>query len=216
MMWNGDNHVDFSVDNGLPSVIPAMLSLACSGFGLSHSDTGGYTTFGKMRRSEELYMRWCEMNAFSLLLRSHEGNNPDLNAQFDASDAVLRHQAKMARVHRLLKPYLLAAVRENAQTGMSVIRPLFFHYDESGAYTESTEYLLGRDILVAPILKKGAVKRQVYLPRDEWIELTTGRELSGGTVAAEAPLGRTPVYYRKEAAEQVKQMMEEIKHEILS
>ena len=216
MMWNGDNHVDFSVDNGMPSVIPAMLSLACSGFGLSHSDTGGYTTFGKMRRSEELYMRWCEMNAFSLLLRSHEGNNPDLNAQFDASETVLRHQAKMGRVHLLLKPYLQAAVRENARTGLSVIRPLFFHYDEPDAYTESSEYLLGRDILVAPILKKGAVNRHVYLPRDEWIELTTGKEIAGGTVTADAPLGRIPVYYRKNADETLKKIMEDIQHEILS
>ncbi len=216
MMWNGDNHVDFSVDNGLPSVIPAMLSLACCGFGLSHSDTGGYTTFGKMRRSEELYMRWCEMNAFSLLLRSHEGNNPDLNAQFDASETVLQHQAKMARVHKLLKPYLKEAVHENAQTGLSVIRPLFFHYDDASTYKECTEYLLGRDILVAPILKKGAEQRRVYLPRDEWIELTTGRELDGGMVTAHAPLGQIPVYYRKKANDQLKNIMEEIKHEILS
>ncbi|MBQ9551633.1 MAG: alpha-glucosidase [Clostridia bacterium] len=216
MMWNGDNHVDFSVDNGLPSVIPAMLSLTCCGFGLSHSDTGGYTTFGKMRRSEELYMRWCEMNAFSLLLRSHEGNNPDLNAQFDASETVLKHQAKMARVHRLLKPYLQSAVRENAQSGMGVIRPLFFHYDEPQAYTESTEYLLGRDILVAPVIKKGAANRRVYLPQDEWIELTSGRTLGGGTVTADAPLGKIPVYYRKNADESLIKTMEEIKHEILS
>ncbi len=216
MMWNGDNHVDFSVDNGMPSVIPAMLSLTCCGFGLSHSDTGGYTTFGKMRRSEELYMRWCEMNAFSLLLRSHEGNNPDLNAQFDASETVLKHQAKMARIHRLLKPCLQAAVRENAETGMGVIRPLFFHYDEPQAYSESTEYLLGRDILVAPILKKGAVSRRVYLPRDEWIELTTGQELGGGTITADAPLGKIPVYYRKNAEKELKTIMEDIRHEILS
>ena len=216
MMWNGDNHVDFSADNGLPSVIPAMLSLACSGFGLSHSDTGGYTTFGKMRRSEELYMRWCEMNAFSPLLRSHEGNNPDLNAQFDASETVLHHQAKMSRIHRLLKPYLQAAVQYNARKGVGVVRPLFFHYDETRAYTECTEYLLGRDILVAPVLKQGAVRRQVYLPRDEWIELSSGRSLGGGTLSVDAPLGMIPVFYRKNADKMLHQIMEDIRHEILS
>ena len=89
MMWNGDNHVDFSIDFGLPSVIPAMLSLTCCGFGLSHSDIGGYTTFFNLKRSEELFMRWCEMNAFSPVLRGHEGLNPDLNAQFDSSEEVL-------------------------------------------------------------------------------------------------------------------------------
>ena len=216
MMWNGDNHVDFSVDNGMPSVIPAMLSLTCSGFGLSHSDTGGYTTFGRMRRSEELYMRWCEMNAFSPMLRSHEGNNPDLNAQFDASEAVLRHQAKMSRVHRLLKPYLRAAVAENAERGVGVVRPLFFYYDEARAYTESTEYLLGRDVLVAPVLRKSAVRRQVYLPRDEWIELSTDREYGGGLHTVASPIGRIPVFYRKSIHPEWIEIMEEIRNEILS
>lgn len=216
MMWNGDNHVDFSVDNGLPSVIPAMLSLTCSGFGLSHSDTGGYTTFGKMRRSEELYMRWCEMNAFSLLMRSHEGNNPDLNAQFDASETVLRHQTHMARIHCLLKPYLQKAVRQCAETGVGVVRPLFFYYDEPRAYTEHTAYLLGRDILVSPVLKKGAARREVYLPDDEWIELWTGKAFGGGTYTVDAPIGRIPVFYRRNADTDTIKIMEEIHNEILS
>ena len=211
MMWNGDNHVDFSLDNGLPSVIPAMLSLTCSGYGLSHSDIGGYTTFGKMRRSEELYMRWCEMNAFSPLMRSHEGNNPDLNAQFDASDEVLSHQTKMAQIHTLLKPYIKDAVRYNAEKGVGVVRPLFFYYDEEKAYEESYEYLLGRDILVAPVIKKGASLRQVYLPGDEWIELSTGRELKGGLYAVEAPVGKIPVYYRKNADESLHSIMNKIR-----
>ena len=216
MMWNGDNHVDFSEDNGMPSVIPAMLSLTCSGFGLSHSDTGGYTTFGKMRRSEELYMRWCEMNAFSPLLRSHEGNNPDLNAQFDASETVLRHQTCMSRVHRLLKPYLQDAVRYNAQTGVGVARPLFFYYDEPRAFAEHTEYLLGRDVLVAPVLKKGAKHRQVYLPDDAWIELSTGKPYGGGVYRIASPPGRIPVFYRQNANPEWIKIMEDIRHEILS
>lgn len=216
MMWNGDNHVDFSVDNGLPSVIPAMLSLTCSGCGLSHSDTGGYTTFGKMRRSEELYMRWCEMNAFSLMMRSHEGNNPDLNAQFDASETVLQHQTRMARIHCLLKPYLQSAVKRNAETGLGVVRPLFFYYDAERAFREHTEYLLGRDILVAPVLKKGAVRRQVYLPDDNWIELSTGKPFGGGTYTVDAPIGRIPVFYRRDADENTIRIMEEIHNEILS
>ena len=169
-----------------------------------------------MRRSEELYMRWCEMNAFSPLLRSHEGNNPDLNAQFDASETVLTHQTHMARIHRLLKPYLQSAVKYNAETGVGVVRPLFFYYDEDRAYRECTEYLLGRDILVAPVLKKGAVKRQVYLPDDRWIELATGRPFGGGVYNVDAPLGHIPVFYRRDAADNTIKIMEDIRNEILS
>ena len=203
MMWNGDNHVDFSIDYGMPSVIPAMLSLTCSGFGLSHSDTGGYTTFKKFCRTEELYMRWCEMNAFSPLMRSHEGNNPDINAQFDASEETLSHQAVMSRVHVALKPYIKSAVEYNAETGTGVVRPLFFYYDEEKAYTEAYEYLLGRDILVAPVLERGAATRRVYLPNDEWIRFGTGEEYGGGEFTVDAPIGRIPVFYRKNASQDV-------------
>ncbi len=200
MMWNGDNHVDFSIDFGLPSVIPAMLSLTCCGFGLSHSDIGGYTTFFNLKRSEELFMRWMEMNAFSPVLRGHEGLNPDLNAQFDASEPVLAHGAKYSQIHKKLKPYLSRASQYNTETGVGMVRPLFFYYDEEPAYTEAYEYLLGRDILVCPVLRPGAKDRQVYLPKDEWIHLWTGKEYQGGTVTVPAALGEIPVFIRKESS----------------
>jgi len=201
MMWCGDNHVDFSLDFGLPSVIPAMLNLSCCGFGLSHSDIGGYTSFFNLKRRKELYMRWCEMNAFTPLMRGHEGLNPDINAQFDASGAVLAHGAKMTALHIALAPYLKQLVRENANMGIPVIRPLFFYYDELQAYETAYEYLLGRDILVAPVLQQGAQTRTVYLPQDKWIHLESGREYGGGMVEVPAPLGEIPVFVRKQAKE---------------
>ena len=210
MMWNGDNHVDFSVDLGLPSVIPAMLSLTCCGFGLSHSDIGGYTTFYNLKRSEELFMRWCEMNAFSPLLRGHEGLNPDLNAQFDASEPVLRHGKYMSQIHKQLKPYLVAVDRKNSETGVGIVRPLFFYYDEARAYKEMHEYLLGRDILVAPVIEQGATTRDVYLPEDGWIHAPTGKQYRGGIHTVEAPIGSIPVFYRKDADETVKAIMENL------
>lgn len=199
MMWNGDNHVDFSIDFGLPSVIPAMLSLTCCGFGLSHSDIGGYTSFFNLKRSEELYMRWCEMNAFSPVMRGHEGLNPDLNVQFDANEKVLKHSAKMSQIHKKLKPYIQSAVEYNAQNAVGVVRPLFFYYDEKQAYTECFEYMLGRDILVAPVIKADAVSREVYLPDDEWIHLWSKKEYGGGTYKVSAEIGEIPVFIRKKA-----------------
>lgn len=207
MMWNGDNHVDYSVDFGLPSVIPAMLSLTCSGFGLSHSDIGGYTTFMNLKRSEELYMRWCEMNAFSVLMRGHEGLNPDLNAQFDASEKVLSHGAKMSEIHKKLGPYIKNAVKYNAETGVGVVRPLFFYYDEKEAYDEGYEYLLGRDVLVAPVLEENAESRDVYLPHDEWIHIQSKKEYGGGRHTVAAPLGEIPVFVRKNASEDVLEIL---------
>lgn len=200
MMWNGDQHVDFSMDDGLPSVIPATLSLAMSGFGLAHSDIGGYTTMAGMTRSEELLMRWEEMNAFSPLMRSHEGNQPSRDVQFDENEKTLDQLKRTVDMHVALKDYLKAAVHENAEKGIPVMRPLFYHYDEPRAYKEGYEYLLGRDILVAPVLKEKAVSRQVYFPQDRWVHLLTGREYHGGIAEVEAPIGRPPVFIRKDSA----------------
>ncbi|MBQ7202987.1 MAG: alpha-glucosidase [Eubacterium sp.] len=197
MMWCGDNHTDFSIDFGLPSVIPAMLSLTCCGFGLSHSDIGGYTSFFNLKRSKELYMRWCEMNAFTPVMRGHEGLNPDLNVQFDYDDEVLNHGAKMGKLHKALKPYLKEAVELNSKKGIGVVRPLFFYYDEKEAYEATYEYLLGRDILVAPVIKQDQTKKEVYLPDDEWVHLFSGREYGGGKFIVNCEVGNPPVFVRK-------------------
>ena len=196
MMWNGDQHVDWSIDDGIASVIPATLSLAMSGYGIAHSDVGGYTTIRQMTRGKELFMRWAEMCVFSPMMRTHEGNQPTRSIQFDGDEEMLDHLAECVRRHLELKPYLQECLREEAECGVPVMRPLFYHYDEPEAYTESYEYLLGRDILVAPVIAKGARTREVYLPEDTWIHLPTGREYRGGHYTLEAPLGEPPVFRR--------------------
>lgn len=197
MMWTGDQHVDWSMDDGLPSVIPATLSLAMSGFGVTHSDAGGYTTVMHIRRSKELLMRWAEMNVFSPLLRTHEGNQPVNDVQFDEDIDTLRQMARMSRMHASLKDYLKKLVRENAEKGTPVMRPVFYHYDEKWAYKEKTEYLLGRDMLVAPIYKEGSTSRTVRLPDDNWINLFSDREYGKGTYVIESEIGYPPVFIRK-------------------
>ena len=211
MMWNGDNHPDFSKDFGLPSIVPAMLSLTVCGCGLSHSDIGGYTSIMNLRRNMDVYKRWFEMNAFSPLMRGHEGLNPDINVQFDANDDILEFASKMSRIHAALKPYLKEAVAKNAKEGVGVVRPLFFYYDEKEAYNNGYEYLLGRDILVAPVMRPKATKRKVYLPDDEWIHLWSQQEYKGGTYVIDAPYGQIPVFVRKNAKSNVlEQLLKEI------
>ena len=201
MMWTGDQHVDWSIDDGMPSVIPATLSLAMSGFGISHSDVGGYTTIMHMRRSKELLMRWEEMNVFSPLYRFHEGNQPGNNVQFNDDKELLAHLAKCTKWHSALADYLKGLVSQTTEKGTPVMRPIFYHYDEPWAYSETTEYLLGRDILVAPVLKAGAKGRNVTLPDDIWVHLFTGEEYKKGTVYVDAEIGQPPVFVRKESSD---------------
>ncbi len=199
MMWTGDQHVDWSVDDGLPSVIPATLSLAMSGYGITHSDVGGYTTVMHMTRSKELLMRWEEMNVFSPLWRSHEGNQPSRDVQFDADEELLRQTAHCTAMHASLAPYLKELVEEATEKGCPVMRPIFYHYDEEAAYTEKSEYLLGRDMLVAPITVEGATSRKVYLPDDVWVHLFTEKQYHGGVIDVDSEIGCPPVFVRKDS-----------------
>lgn len=207
-MWTGDHHVDWSLDDGIPSVIPATLSLAMSGFGITHSDAGGYTTIMQMRRSKELLLRWMEMNVFSSVYRFHEGNQPVNNVQITEDEETLAHLALCSKLHRALKDYLKELVKEAADKGVPVMRPLFYYCDEDAAYDEKSEYLLGRDILAAPVLKEGATQRQVYLPEGSWLHLFTGQEYSGGNFNIEAPIGKPPVFLRKEKAEYFRKLFD--------
>ena len=103
------------------------------------------------------------------------------------------------RIHANLKDYLKHIVDEAIQEGIPVIRPVFYHYNEPWTYKESTEYLLGNDILVAPVLEEGVAEREVKLPNDTWVNLFTEIEYQGGTHKIQAPIGQPPVFIRKES-----------------
>lgn len=198
MMWAGDQNVDWSLDDGLASVVPAALSLGMSGHGLHHSDIGGYTTLFGMKRSKELLLRWCDFSTFTVMMRTHEGNRPLDNWQFDSDEETKQHFAKMVNIHVALKPYLKELVATNAKVGTPVMRPVFMHYEnDAKAYELKYEYLLGEDMFVAPVYEQSAISRSLYLPKDNWINLWTGEKVNGGDITVNAPIGKIPVFYRE-------------------
>ena len=198
-MWNGDQHVDYSDEYGLGSVIPASLSLACSGCGIVHSDIGGYTTVMFIRRGAELLKRWSEMNVFSPVFRTHEGNRPKDNAQFDDPE-VIEEFAQNSALFAELKPYRLHVLDDYYQNGLPAIRPLFFHFTEEEAYVNKREYLFGRDVLVAPVLRDKTTTEKVYLPKERWVQFFTGEIFEGGVHEIKTPLGMPIAFYRESSS----------------
>ena len=196
MMNTGYHHVDWSKDYGLPSAIPAVLSMGLSGSVFNYFEIGGQIATKQMTRTDENLIRWAEMAAFSPLMFTEEGNYPTRNYQFDDSDEIRKNISTMSRIHVLLGDYLKLLEREALEQGFPMIRPLFFHYDEEKAYTEKYEYMLGRDILVAPVIEEDNVERTVYLPQDTWIQLFTGLVFQGGFITVRTPFGRPPVFVR--------------------
>lgn len=200
LIWAGDQSVDFSLDDGLASVIPAALSVGMSGNGLSHSDIGGYTSLHGNKRNRELLLRWAEMAAFTPVMRTHEGNRPDDNYQHDGDIGAMKFFARITDVYTSLKPYMQTLVEQNANFGIPVQRPMFFHYEKDlRSYDIKYQYLLGEDMLVAPVHQEHAEKWTVYLPEDKWVHLWTGEEYTGGDVEVSARLGYPPVFYRKDS-----------------
>lgn len=198
LMWAGDQNVDWSLDDGLASVITAALSCAMSGCGLHTSDIGGYTTLFHLKRSKELFMRWVEFCAFTPVMRTHEGNRPSDNWQFDSDEETINHLAWASQIHTMLAPYIKELIKENTLKGTPVMRPLFLHYEQDKATYEVTyEYLLGADVLVAAVYNKGETMRKVYLPQDKWISLWDGNPVPSGYSCVDAPIGKPPVFYRR-------------------
>lgn len=196
LIWNGDQHVDFTDDFGMASALRAKLSLSLSGVGFSHSDVGGYTTVPAIKRSKELFVRWLEMNTFTPVLRGHEGNKPWVNAQFDTDDDLIKMTVKFTNIHVMLKPYFKALEKEYHEFGYPMIRPTFMH---STLYSEKS-FFLGSDLIVIPVMKKRAKKQTVVLPNGEWIHLFTGKHYSEGSHKIDAPLGMPPVLYRNDTS----------------
>lgn len=201
LVWAGDQCVDWSEDDGLPSVITAALSLGMSGYGLHTCDAGGYTTLFHLKRDRELMLRWLEFACFTPIMRTHEGNRPDSNIQIYSDDEMIRDAARLTRMHTALLPYLRECVRENAEEGMPVMRPLFMAEPECAeAYKhELYSYMLGGDMVVCPVVEQGAFTRSVWLPAGEWVHLWSGETFARGSHTVGAPMGEPPVFYRAES-----------------
>ena len=199
LFWLGDQLVTWDDRDGIKTALMGLLSSGLSGFSLNHSDTGGYTTVDnpllKYHRSPELLQRWTELNAFTAVLRSHEGNIPSVNAQ--VYDAGLRpHFARFSQVYRVLTPYRRELMAHAAKSGMPLVRPLFLLYpNDPKAYEFTSEFLLGTQLLVAPVLDEGKESVDVYLPEDGWVHAASGKVFKQGTYKVAAPIGNPGVFY---------------------
>lgn len=208
-LWAGDQCVDWSDDDGLPSVITAALTAGMSGFGLHGSDAGGYTSLFGLRRSKELLLRWLEFAAFTPIMRTHEGNRPESNFQVYSDEDTMKKAGRLSKLHTALLPYIRECVMINSELGVPVMRPLFFASEDSRAWErDNYSYLLGDDMLVAPVVREGANERTLWLPEGEWVYLWSGESFASGNLRIKAPLGKTPVFYRKESA--FKELFEQI------
>ncbi|HEX8351432.1 MAG TPA: TIM-barrel domain-containing protein [Pyrinomonadaceae bacterium] len=195
-VWTGDNVASW---DHLRLSIPMLLNLGVSGVPLVGADVGGFSG----NPTPELYARWLQAAALTPFLRSHSeaGSNP--HEPYSYGDEFTKINRASVELRYRLLPYLYTLFQEHTETGAPVMRPLWFEYpDDQRAYTIEDEYLVGRDLLVAPVVVDAARKRRVYFPAgDDWVDWWTGRRYEGGKDAeVEAPLDRLPLFARAGAA----------------
>jgi len=196
--FSGDQRVDWDEKVGLPTIIPSSINMGLCGIGYYHFDIGCYTTYREYKRTKELFMRSAEIAAFSMLMRTHEGNRPNMNWQFDSDEETLNHLAKMVNIHLDLTPYLIHLSNEYQKHGIPPIRGCYMHYEkDTELYNLKYQFMLGQDILFAPVIEPGINKWRIYLPDDVWIHLWSGKEFECGWNTVKAPIGEPPVFYRK-------------------
>ncbi|XP_054818303.1 uncharacterized protein LOC129317906 isoform X1 [Prosopis cineraria] len=207
LFWEGDQMVSWQMNDGIKSSVVGLLSSGISGFAFNHSDIGGYCTVNlpiiKYTRSEELLLRWMELNSFTTIFRTHEGNKPSRNSQFYSNQRTLSHFARFAKVYAAWKFYRIQLVKEAAQKGLPVCRHLFLHYpgDEHVLQLSYQQFMVGSEILVVPVLDKGKKKVKAYFPLGEtssWLHIWTGKVFSekGSEAWVEAPLGNPAVFIK--------------------
>ncbi len=136
--------------------------------------------------SPELYTRWIQFGALSPVLRTHTTKNPDAERRIWAYPLPYFQAMRAAMLFRTsLVPYLYTASRSAYETGVSMVRPLYYRWpDLDAAYTHEGEYMLGPDLLVSPVTTPadsatGLATRTTWLPPGDWIEWDSGARLHG-------------------------------------
>jgi alpha-glucosidase/alpha-D-xyloside xylohydrolase len=216
-LWSGDV---YSTWETLKTHLPIAVNTGLTGIPYWGTDIGGFVPTKEF--TGELYVRWFQFAAFCPSFRSHgrtwklrlpwgwntgtigvdeirtygEAANPGPEELHNAEvEPICR---KYLELRYRLMPYLYSAVYEGHVTGLPIMRSLWLHHaDDPTATARGDEYLWGRDLLVAPVVEKGATSRKLYLPRGAWYDFWTEEKLEGGKeVDRPVDLATTPLYAR--------------------
>jgi len=201
VVWAGDQSTDFAHGDGLPTIIPMGIGLGVSGFPYYGHDIAGYMSQGTQPSTKELFFRWTTLGALSPIMRTHHGHSAYANWSFESDADTIAHYRRWATLHIQLYPWFLKQAELAAETGAPIFRAVALNYpDDERAWGLKYQYMLGPDILVAPVVTQGTISREMYFPAGQWIPLLGGEPTTGPTAATvEAVLTEIPAYVRSGA-----------------
>jgi alpha-glucosidase (family GH31 glycosyl hydrolase) len=201
--WTDDTRSDWTIETptkAFDSWVPAVAlkeniamytdsRLETSKIPFLTNDLGGFDIGKPQVVSEELYIRWLQFSMFCPITEVFsQPENPTSNLAWLYSaraDSIFRFYSHL----RLrLFPYLYSYAQQSRLTGQAMLRQI---------PGQLYEFLLGNELLVAPVYEKGAISRKVFLPVGKWINYWTGQVLDGGSeIEVPAPLNYIPLFVK--------------------
>jgi alpha-D-xyloside xylohydrolase len=197
VVWSGDVYGTYW---GLSHQVPAGLNFALSGHPYWTTDIGGYWPPHDDALADpafqELFVRWFEYGTFCPIFRTH-GHRPHNELwSFDKVEPIL---VSYDRLRYRLMPYIYSLAWKVAADDYTIQRPLVMDWrTDPKTWDLGDQFMFGPAILVNPVLKADATKRNVYLPpAAAWYDFWTGKSFTGGQeIEADAPLDRMPLFVR--------------------
>ena len=190
-VWTGDNN---SLWTHLRMAIPQLCNLGMSGYPFAGTDIGGFGS----DTTGELLVRWYQVGCFSTLFRNHSAMGTRRQEPWLFGKEKLDIIRRYVELRYELIPYFYDLFHEHLSTGLPVMRPLVLEYEKDvNTHNMNDEFMIGSELLVAPVIEQGAMKRLVYLPEGEWFDYWTKERIAGGQyIIRDAPLDTCPVYVK--------------------
>jgi alpha-glucosidase (family GH31 glycosyl hydrolase) len=178
----------------LRKLVPGMVNLGLMGYPFGCPDLiggGEYLSFRSLAAiDQELIVRAAQVHALMPMMQFSVAPWRVLSPE---NLAICR---RMAALHSERGTEILALARESAKTGEPLVRSMEYAYPHAGYVDVDDQFLLGPDVLVAPVVEKGARKRRLVVPAGRW-QGDDGSLVQGPTaVEVFAPLDRLPWYRR--------------------
>lgn len=201
--WSGDSGNGNNVLEGwsqFANQIPVGLSAGMGIIPFWTSDISGYC--GDIKDYDamaELYIRWMQFGVFNPLSRAHHEGGNAVEPWVFGPEAENITRAAIQLKYKLI-PYIYTYAREAHDTGMPLMRALLLEYpNDTETYQLNGQFLFGRELLVAPVVEKGAVTKDVYFPEGEWINYNDKKTVykGGQWITVDSPLNVIPLFVKK-------------------